>query len=298
MATNSPFILERLVRGVKEKGIGSLGGKAFRLLRRLWRQTRFKPYSIARAVGDRSFQLHIGDISSEDWYASESSRMNVQERDWLRDHIQQGDFVLDCGAHHGIISLLASKWVGPGGKVLTVEALPHNAKVITTNIELNNVGNVTVVNKAAGSSQGVLHVEYKKFGFLFDSNGMVRDAPHKGTVEVPSIALDELIESRMPNLLKVDVEGHEIEVLKGAKRILASAPALDLEIHCGLWEDPLPKVRALMALLPLDRYEGMIQLDPHGELIEFLKETHSAEVISSHENAHLFLSPRTIETSN
>jgi FkbM family methyltransferase len=286
---NSASFVGRLRHGIATSGVSSLPGKAARLLRRSWRQFMFKPYIITKHVAGETFSFQIADVWAEDWYAI--GEAENEETLWLRAQLRPGDLFVDCGAHHGLFTLLASHWVGDSGKVIAIEALKENAHVIRRNIAMNEITNASVENIAISDTTGVGHVEYRKFGFLNNSNGVVRDSPSKDTTEVRTTTIDDVLRGRKPSVLKIDIEGYEVAGLAGAQQALDALPVLDIEVHCNCWQDAQSQVRKLFALISMQKYYGHIQLDVHGELVPLDVTKHTPELIAQYDNVHLFLVP-------
>jgi precorrin-6B methylase 2 len=68
-------------------------------------------------------------------------------------HPKEGDVVVDVGAHIGRYTIIASKRVGPNGKVIAIEADPSNFEMLNRNVQLNRLANVTTLNYAAFSRE-------------------------------------------------------------------------------------------------------------------------------------------------
>jgi FkbM family methyltransferase len=146
---------------------------------------------------------------------------------FAQKHLQAGMTVLDIGAHHGLYSLLASRQVGKTGRVRSFEPSPRERKFLKKNLAINRCRNVQVESFALGSQTGKADL------FLVDGreDGCNSLRPPAGaittslvTVEVRS--LDEYLEQERiekVDFIKLDVEGAEIEVLRGATRLLQSA---------------------------------------------------------------------------
>lgn len=135
---------------------------------------------------------------------------------------REGGVVLDVGAHHGLNTLFFARWVGETGQVHAFEANAENALVLSANVGLNRLRHCFCVHAAVGGQSGVIH---------FDGEQV---SPRDGGRTVPLIALDEYCGSRglgHVDVLKIDVEGYEGEVLRGAGQVLASRPRIDLELH-------------------------------------------------------------------
>jgi FkbM family methyltransferase len=171
--------------------------------------------------------------------------MTFHEDDILEHFaLKEGDVVVDVGAHIGPYTIIASKRVGPNGKVVAIEADPDNFNILTRNIHLNKLTNVVALNYAVYSreekiklylpSGGKFHESYTKFNTIMSDR-----APGEGKfVEVAANTLDSLLQSNQikqedVNWIKIDVEGAEYEVLKGAEGTLSNSKdiALLIEVH-------------------------------------------------------------------
>ena len=153
---------------------------------------------------------------------------------------EAGSIVIDVGAHMGRYTIIASKRVGPNGKVVAIEAHPSNFEILKRNIKLNNLNNITSLNCAAYSKEGrlKLHLRSGGLGYTMYSTVMSNRFETGRFMEVKANTLDHLIESeRIPSeqikWIKIDVEGAELEVLKGANHILTESNNISLliEIH-------------------------------------------------------------------
>ena len=152
----------------------------------------------------------------------------------LLAHVGPGQVVFDIGANVGYYTLLASRRVGPSGRVLAFEPLPRNISYLYRHLALNDIENVTLIPLAC-SDRSILTP------FVAGDNcatGRLADAkygPVPGRCEyVATVAVDEIVrESGLrPDLLKIDVEGAEEQVLKGAAETLALArPTVLLSVH-------------------------------------------------------------------
>ena len=139
--------------------------------------------------------------------------------------VKPGDVVYDIGAHFGYYALLASKLVGTEGRVLAFEPSPPNLARLYRHIELNRCSNVQVLELAVSDHEGVAHFETRT------GSGLGHLAPD-GPVEVKITRLDGLQGYPLPNVMKIDVEGAEVGVLRGANSLLAAAkPTIFLSLH-------------------------------------------------------------------
>lgn len=150
--------------------------------------------------------------------------------------IAPGARVWDVGANLGFFSLLAARLTGPGGHVVAFEPVPGNAAAVRKNAELNGFGGIVEVREEAVSSHAghaPLHVVADASWSHLADRGEHRLT--RETVEVPTVTLDELVASGTlapPDLLKIDVEGSEVDVLRGARAVLAKhRPVVVCELH-------------------------------------------------------------------
>jgi FkbM family methyltransferase len=145
---------------------------------------------------------------------------NLRMQRMLDTLIEPGAIVVDVGANIGYNTLYAAHCTGPKGRVYAIEPAQDNLAVLYANLFANSLTNVIVLPYAAGSLS-----ELRRFflrGDVSAVNSLFQDnfyAPITDTVEVLAAPLDELI-AEMPDLVKIDVEGGELNVLHGMSRIL------------------------------------------------------------------------------
>jgi FkbM family methyltransferase len=168
--------------------------------------------------------------------------MTIRE-DEIIDHFRpkEKDIVVDIGAHIGRYTIISSKRIGPNGKVVAIEADPANFEMLNRNVNLNKLTNVTSLNYAVYSNQTKLklYLPGKQSGFTIYNTIMVNRGKHQGKfIEVSGNTLDNLLEQNKINFaninwIKIDVEGAEFEVLKGAQNVLSKSNdiAILIEIH-------------------------------------------------------------------
>jgi FkbM family methyltransferase len=154
----------------------------------------------------------------------------------LAAHLQPGDVLYDVGAHIGYISLVAARLVGASGKVFAFEADPENATRITGHAEMNALPQVELVGAAVWSECKTLSF-YRAAATSSRNTGAVttleRGKTADGVIVVEAVTLDHFAaDHRSPTLVKIDVEGAEEEVLKGAEEVIRrSKPTLICEVH-------------------------------------------------------------------
>ena len=150
-----------------------------------------------------------------------------------------GEIVVDVGAHIGLYSLIAAKKVGPSGKVIAIEPDPENFRILRKNIVLNQSMNIDALECAAYSAKERLKLflpELEQGRTIFNTVMQDRGKTSVSFLEVEANTLDNILESKNikeVNWIKIDVEGAELEVLKGASKTLASNKdtTFVIEIH-------------------------------------------------------------------
>jgi|GEM_PF-1702736 len=144
--------------------------------------------------------------------------MGTYERDsieLLKKTIKPGMRCIDAGANTGYYSCLMGKLVGQSGKVYAFEPMPANFRMLQKNIGENSLQKIVEAHELACSSNRTII----KATML--SNMLVAGFHEAGKqVTMETIPVDEIIEGPV-DIIKIDVEGHEIEALNGMKRIIS-----------------------------------------------------------------------------
>ena len=142
--------------------------------------------------------------------------------------IRSASVVYDIGANVGFYTLLAAHLVGKSGRVIAFEPLPRNLEYLREHITLNRLSNVEVVEAAVSTESGTA---------MFDdqANPSMGKLSSCGTVAVRTVTIDDLVGSGAipsPDLVKIDVEGAEYNVLRGASRTLEKKrPVIFIATH-------------------------------------------------------------------
>lgn len=160
-----------------------------------------------------------------------------------------GDITFDIGAYVGDTALWFSKAVGPKGKVYAFEPEPSNFEKLKAHLERNKVTNIIPLQLALSENEGEMHVS---------SGGSFSTIIQAGTgtsVEVTTI--DRFVEAnKLPRVdfIKMDVEGHELKVLAGARETIKTfKPSLALSAyHRG--DDLIKLPKLLLELNPNYRF--------------------------------------------
>lgn len=138
----------------------------------------------------------------------------------ISELLHSGDTFIDVGANSGYFSLLASRRVGPTGRVFSFEPVPSMRKRLIENILLNAMSNVSIHDVAVSNAIGVLPLFEGPEGHKGISSLRHIDNP-AATIEVKTVPLDSLRQTLTTvKLVKIDVEGAEQLVLEGMTNIL------------------------------------------------------------------------------
>lgn len=150
------------------------------------------------------------------------------ELDLVRQFVCSGDIFFDVGANIGIYSLLASNLVGEKGEVHAFEPLASAYQSLKENVELNRARNVRVNPVAVGDKAGEMDL-YVNAQTALTGLGRTNRGILLGIQKVPVWTLDDYVALngiRTIDFLKIDVEGFEGQVLRGAARLIANSPNL------------------------------------------------------------------------
>jgi FkbM family methyltransferase len=145
---------------------------------------------------------------------------------FIRSRLREGAVFVDVGANVGYYTLVASKLVGTAGHVYAIEPVPSTAAFLRVNVKLNGCNNVVVREVAAWSARGrlVLKIPASMYGCA----SAVREG---SSVIVKTSTLDDILRDEGSiYLIKIDVEGAELEVLRGSQSVLRRTRYVVLEL--------------------------------------------------------------------
>lgn len=185
---------------------------------------------------DAEVRILRGPLRGKKWIAGAASHgywAGTYEAALLKTFagaINPGAAIYDVGANVGIYSLLACNRTGPAGSVYSFEPVERNFAYLRRHMALNRVENCTLVQAAVSDSNGT-----RRFSAAPWEHSMGRLSAD-GEIEVRSVTLDSCIYGeasfRPPDVIKIDVEGAEREVLRGAGRAIAQFhPTVFVEVH-------------------------------------------------------------------
>ena len=159
--------------------------------------------------------------------------------------MKPGDFVVDVGASGGIFTIMASRTVGAAGRVVAFEPANTAFEYLQLATNHNNLLNVRLEKAAVSNSSG--SVEFVEYPFDPEGLSWMPEVSSIATEEnsgsdvtrymVRSINLDDYLD-RAPRVIKIDVEGYEIQVIEGSIQIIQKyKPILCIDIHKNPFEE-------------------------------------------------------------
>lgn len=156
----------------------------------------------------------------------------------IEEHLPLGGTFVDVGAHIGYYSLKAARVVGPTGHVIAIEPNPQTVKTLTDNIRASGARVVAVQPVACTDSEGMLDLFLAARTNTGETSLSRSNASQSGAVvaihRVRTRRLDDIIQETAPSrvdAIKIDVEGAEFLVLKGARQTLMRySPTLIVEL--------------------------------------------------------------------
>ncbi|RMH72115.1 MAG: FkbM family methyltransferase [Gemmatimonadetes bacterium] len=206
------------------------------ILSKLWWGPLRRPFeAIARRLWGKQSTIQFGPLKGASFQGGLACTLGIYEiaiQEVIRAQLRPADIFYDIGANYGYISLLASTLVGDRGAVYAFEPLPENIQRIEQVLSANQVQNCHVVSVAISDQTGTALLHFNTDSRATPS--LTRDTANLDSVEVATETLDHFIQDHpLPHLIKLDVEGAESMVLKGAAHLLSrpDAPTWVIEIH-------------------------------------------------------------------
>ena len=154
------------------------------------------------------------------------------EYDRLETWVNPGDWVIDAGANIGHYALKLSRLVGENGRVFAFEPVSDTFELLAANVTRFPYQNVSLFNVAASDSATMLGMEMPKMDSGLDNYYMAHLTENESSLKVYCMPIDYFNFPKTVKFVKIDVEGHEIAVLKGMQKlILRDHPVIVAEGH-------------------------------------------------------------------
>lgn len=150
----------------------------------------------------------------------------------VRELLKPGQTILEAGANIGYYAILESKIVGKNGKVYAVEPVRENFKLLNKNINLNKLKNVKTFNLAFSDTDGKIEINISEDSNL---NTPINIGESSRKEKVNCTTLDEFFKNKKyPDFMRMDIEGYEHIVFRGAEKTLDKLKTIFVELHFPL----------------------------------------------------------------
>ena len=175
----------------------------------------------------------MSNVSTSYWVSSNThfskhltkyKSYEAENSNWILDNFYKKDklFFVDVGANFGWYSLIFSNCAGPSGLVISIEPEPQNLRLLRKNILENNIENVSIIPVGVGSAQGFAELTLNDH-WNPGMHSLRNDIKSHEKIEIEIKTLDSILSnySGVIDLLKIDIEGFEVDALMGASETLA-----------------------------------------------------------------------------
>jgi FkbM family methyltransferase len=169
----------------------------------------------------RGMRWRVGSANHGCWLGS----YELEKQRALAARIKPGMVAYDVGANAGFYTLLFARLTGPGGSVVAIEPFAENLVNLIDHIAINRVRNCRVIQAAVARAPGMAAFAPGPTR----STGALAAREADSTLLVPTVTLDGMVEDLgcpAPDLVKMDIEGGEIDALAGARRLLENGKAI------------------------------------------------------------------------
>lgn len=158
----------------------------------------------------------------------------------LMSEVKKGDVVADVGAYVGVYTVCVANRIGSTGRMIAFEPDPKNAAILTDHVRLNGLEDrVKIVAAAVGSHNGFVEFSSNQS----ESHVSLAESDHSTSnlQRVPAVTLDHIFANDKLDVLKIDVEGFEEMVLRGAENLLTDPSrcprTIFIEVHPYAWPE-------------------------------------------------------------
>lgn len=229
-----------------------------RRLRSQWENMRFSRNGVRATLCQEPFRFKLGYepipcMSGKFW---EDDRRLMQ---LFYNNIRPGQTVIDVGAFVGQYTLLAARKVGPMGRVIAFEPMPATYRILIEHLLLNNfLDRVEIWPLAVGHTNGFVNIYFQGHDPVRGHNSTsFVGFSEKGLREnmrsqvVPCVALGPFLDGIgiKPDVIKIDIEGGEIETLQSLRHILQGRANVFCELHPSLWKEVKVQSSVLQELM-------------------------------------------------
>jgi len=207
--------------------------------------------------------------------------------------LKPGMICIDIGSNLGYYALLEAKLVGKDGFVYAIEPIEENVIALINSVALNGYKNIKVYKCAIGSSNSIqkMIVSHKSnLGTLVIRSKNIKHA--KAIIKVKTITLNNFckrLNIRKINFLRMDVEGYEVEIIKGMNKTIKLMPKgsiLSIEIHPKAYGYPFKPIIEMLQTIKdygfkVNKYvliENIIELKSYKHLIKLFDNKYCPQI--------------------
>jgi FkbM family methyltransferase len=150
--------------------------------------------------------------------------------------VKPGDFCVNVGGNMGVYALQCAHWTGPNGRVVVFEPNPYAREILNRHLRYNHLSErVEVVGAAVSDARGEATLFAERGGDGMSRLGLPNhELSQTEPIVVPVVDLDSSFPNA-PAWLVIDVEGFELRVLRGARRIIPQCKGMVVELHPASW---------------------------------------------------------------
>ena len=175
------------------------------------------------ALHDPDFVMELGLIDVIERELTVKGVWDKPVLDELKSRLQPGDVFIDIGANIGYFSLVASRLVGAGGRVYSFEPSPINVGRLARHLTVNSVENTSILSVGLGHEDEEVRLHFPTRNNAGAST--IRAIEAGASMQSHPIVvrrLDSIVPEwqRSPKLIKIDIEGAELNALKGMEKLL------------------------------------------------------------------------------
>ena len=170
-------------------------------------------------------------------------KRELEHREMLSQIVSPGMTIFDIGANIGYYAIMESRLVGDAGRVIAVEPSHPNIELLQRNLELNSLNNVSVLSGAISDKVGAaeFYLSYQSNLNTFHNVGSGREHLTGTSIKVETQTVATLAKKfGSPDLIRMDVEGHEVAVLNGAITAIRDGeirPSVIFETHLSRYDE-------------------------------------------------------------
>jgi FkbM family methyltransferase len=178
-------------------------------------------------------KIKSGPLKGKKWIVTSGGKFiqGDQEKyktDAFMKNFAAGDVFFDIGAHFGYYSAIAAMINNGSGQVFAFEPRPMNAGFFRKHMKINDFKNVTLIEAAVGETDKDVH-------FDTGHGSATGHVSNNGDISVKQVSIDRMVKDSflpVPGFIKIDVEGGEIEVLRGSKEVISKyKPKMIIATH-------------------------------------------------------------------